>query len=206
MTRPEDAQHALDLGAWAVGMVFYEQSPRNCPVDVAAEISAAVRRQCESVGVFCNAPLAMVGRIAEDANLTIVQLHGDEGPSYCDEIARRTGCEVIKAARVRSSADVLGLRVFRTNYHLLDAHVPGSRGGTGESFPWELAAGHRGSIPVILAGGLTPDNVAEAVDQAHPFAVDVASGVELSPGVKDHRLMEDFALAARGPSLEESPV
>ena len=115
-------------------------------------------------------------------SLTMVQLHGDEGPSYCDEVRRRTGCRVIKAARIRSGADIQALGQFHTDFHLLDSYRPGVPGGTGETFSWELARAHRGwriRVPMILSGGLTPDNVAEAIEAVHPFAVDVASGVEL---------------------------
>jgi phosphoribosylanthranilate isomerase len=107
---------------------------------------------------------------------------------------------VIKALRVRSGADVQAAETYRTDFHLLDAHTPGTAGGTGESFDWELAAGRRSEVPLILAGGLTPDNVSEAIGIAHPFAVDVASGVEASPRRKDPALLRAFfegALAAR---------
>lgn len=196
MTRVEDAVLAADLGAWAVGMVFHKGSKRYCAQGRAVEISAALQRRCEIVGVFHNETLSSVARIADDAALTMIQLHGDEGPAFCEEAARRTGCKVIKAVRVKSAADVLGLRIFRTDFHLLDAHVPGMPGGTGESFPWDLAREHRGDAPVLLAGGLNPENVAEAIRQAQPFAVDVASGIESSPGVKDEELMREFVAAA----------
>ena len=107
--------------------------------------------------------------------------------------------------RVRSTADIRAAEAYRTDFHLLDAHRPGQPGGTGESFDWELLAGRRSAVPLILAGGLTPDNVAEAIAAARPYAVDVASGVEASPGVKDHALMAQFverARAAGGPGEE----
>jgi phosphoribosylanthranilate isomerase len=100
---------------------------------------------------------------------------------------------VIKALRVRSTADVIAAQAFRTDFHLLDAHQPGVPGGTGESFDWELVSGRRSQVPMILAGGLRPGNVGEAIAVARPFAVDVASGVESEPGIKDHRLMAEFA-------------
>jgi phosphoribosylanthranilate isomerase len=157
-----------------------------------------VRRQVLVTGVFVNASLDDIARAAEDESLAMVQLHGDEGPDFCREVARRTGAKVIKATRVRSTADLVAAEAFRTDYHLLDAHRPGARGGTGESFDWELVAGRRSSVPMILAGGLTPDNVAEAISIARPYAVDVASGIESAPGVKDHALMRAFAEAAAG--------
>ena len=128
---------------------------------MAAEIGAALKRQLEIVGVFVNPTLDELAAAAEDESLTMVQLHGDEGPAFCREAARRTGCKVIKALRVRSGADIRGAEAYRTDFHLLDAHRPGTPGGTGESFDWELLAGRRSEVPLILAGGLTPENVAD---------------------------------------------
>jgi phosphoribosylanthranilate isomerase len=150
----------------------------------------------EVVGVFVNSSLDDVVAAAEDESLTMLQLHGDEGAAFCREAARRTGCKVIKAVRVRSAADVAGAEAFRTDYHLFDAHQPGKPGGTGERFDWELLAGRRSEIPAILSGGLRPENVAEAISASQPFAVDVASGVEREPGVKDHDRMAEFFAAA----------
>jgi phosphoribosylanthranilate isomerase len=115
-----------------------------------------------------------------------------EGPAFCQEAARRTGCKVIKALRVRSAADVRAAEAFRVDLHLLDAHRPGVPGGTGESFDWELLEARRSEVPLILAGGLNPENVAHGIAVARPFAVDVASGVEAEPGVKDHARMAAF--------------
>jgi phosphoribosylanthranilate isomerase len=131
----------------------------------------------------------------------MLQLHGDEGPAFCAEVARRTGCKVIKAMRVRSGADIQSLAVFHTDYHLLDSYVPGQPGGTGQSFAWETATLHHRGAPVILSGGLTPDNVGEAIGVVRPYAVDVASGVELRPGHKDPEKLEAFAAAVRNASV-----
>ena len=196
ITRFEDAEEAVRLGAWAIGLNHWEDSPRRVDPATAAAISAAVRRRVQVAGVFVNASLDEIARAAEDESLAILQLHGDEGPDFCREAARRTGCKVIKAMRVRSTADVLAAEAFRTDYHLFDAHRAGSPGGTGESFDWELLARRRSEVPMILAGGLTPANVAEAISVARPYAVDVASGIESAPGVKDHGLMAAFAEAA----------
>jgi phosphoribosylanthranilate isomerase len=196
ITRLEDAEQAARLGAWAIGLNHWPESERRCDPAMAVEISAAVRRKLNVVGVFVNARLDEVVRAAEDESLAMLQLHGDEGPDFCREVARRTGCKVIKALRVRSTADVLGAEAFRTDYHLFDAHRANSRGGTGASFDWELLAGRRSGVPMILAGGLTPSNVAEAIAIVRPFAVDVASGIESAPGIKDHELMAAFAEAA----------
>jgi phosphoribosylanthranilate isomerase len=144
-----------------------------------------------------NATLDHVAEIADGVGLTLLQLHGDEGPAYCAEAARRTGAKVIKAARVRSGADVQALSAFHTDYHLLDSYTAGVPGGTGETFAWEIARTHRGRTPVVLSGGLTAENVAQAIQEIRPFAVDVASGTESSPGIKDPAKLKAFAAAVR---------
>ena len=187
ITNPGDAKLAVEAGAWAIGLIFAAESPRRCDIGAASEIGRTMRRQTEVVGVFLNSPLDEVIELADLCSLTMVQLHGDEGPTYCAEVAHRTGLKVIKAARVRDRASVQALRAFRVavDYHLLDAFVDGVPGGTGETFAWELAK-ERGSGPsLILSGGITPDNVGQAIAGVHPFAVDSASGTEASPGVKD---------------------
>jgi phosphoribosylanthranilate isomerase len=185
ITGLEDAQLATELGAWALGMIFWPESARACAIEHAEAIGAQLHRRLELTGVFVNAPLDEVAATADLCRLTLLQLHGDEGPSYCQEAARRTGCKVMKAARVRDAAQVNALRVYRTDYHLLDAHSERSPGGTGESFDWDLARLHPGTPPVVLSGGLTPGNVGEAIGIAEPFAVDTASGTEAEPGRKD---------------------
>jgi len=197
ITNLEDAEEAVRLGAWAIGLNHHPESPRLCAPEVAAEIGAALKRRCEVAGVFVNSSLDEVARAADDEQLTMLQLHGDEGPAYCSEAARRTGCKVIKALRVRSAADVQAAEAYRTDFHMLDAHRAGAPGGTGESFDWELAASRHSEVPLILAGGLTPDNVGEAIGVTHPFAVDVASGVEATPRRKDPALLTAFFEGAR---------
>jgi phosphoribosylanthranilate isomerase len=197
ITRVTDAQEAARLGAWAIGLNHWADSPRRCEPAVAAEIGAALRRRLEVVGVFVNSSLDEIDAAAVDESLTMLQLHGDEGPAFCREAARRTGLKVIKSVRVRSTADVQAAEAYRTDFHLFDAHRPGVPGGSGESFDWELVAERRSDVPLILAGGLTPDNVGDAIEAGNPFAVDVASGVEAQPGIKDHALMRAFADAAQ---------
>jgi phosphoribosylanthranilate isomerase len=204
ITRVEDAQHAVSLDAWAIGINLWAGSSRVALPQEAADIADAVRRKTEIVGVFVNEELDAVVSLADLIGLTMVQLHGDEGPVYCETVAHRTGCKVIKAARVRSNADIQALAAFRTDYHLLDGYVPGLPGGTGQSWDWELARKRRSKVPFILSGGLNPDNVADAYAIAQPYAVDVASGVESSPGVKDHALMDAFVDALRPPVIEAS--
>ena len=192
ITNGDDARRAVDLGAWALGLIFWPESPRGCPPEEAEAIGSELRRQAELAGVFVNATLDEVADQADRASLSVLQLHGDEGPAYCREAARRTGCKVMKAVRVRGAGDVDGLRAFHTDLHMLDAYVPGTPGGTGESFNWDLARLHRGGVPVVLSGGLTPDNVGQAIEVARPFAVDSASGTESEPGRKDPARLTAF--------------
>jgi phosphoribosylanthranilate isomerase len=197
ITSLDDAELAVASGPWAIGLIFWPRSPRRCELGDAVEIAAAVKRRVEVAGVFVNATLDHVAETAEAVGLTMLQLHGDEGPAYCGEAARRTGCKVIKAGRVRSRADVQAVSAFHTDYHLLDSYTAGVPGGTGESFAWEIARAHRGRIPLILSGGLTSDNVADAIAIVRPFAVDVASGTETSPGLKDPDKLRAFAATVR---------
>ena len=197
ITNLEDAEQSVRLGAWAIGINHHPQSPRYCEPGAAAEIGAGLKRRCEVAGVFVNATLDEVARAADEEQLSMLQLHGDEGPAFCAEAARRTGCKVIKAVRVHSAADVRAAEAYRTDFHMLDARRPGTSGGTGESFDWELAAERRSQIPLILAGGLDPGNVGDAIGVVRPYAVDVASGVEASPRRKDPELLAAFFEGAR---------
>jgi phosphoribosylanthranilate isomerase len=192
ITRLEDAELAAELGAWAVGLIFHGDSPRACDVAAGEAIGAALRRRLEVTGVFVNAPLEEVTELADRCALTLLQLHGDEGPAYCAEAARRTGAKVMKAVRVRDGGSVRALEPFHTDHHMLDAYVPGVPGGTGESFDWQLAAAHRRKVPLVLSGGLRPDNVGEAIRAVRPDAVDTASGTEAAPGRKDPALVRAF--------------
>ncbi len=196
ITNLADAEHAASHGAWAIGMIHHPDSPRYVQPDVAEEIGAALKRRCEIAGVFVNSPLDEVIDAAERENLTLLQFHGEEGPSFCREAKRRTGAKVIKAMRVSSPADVRAAEAFRTDLHLFDAYWHGIHGGTGKSFDWDLVAKRRSEVPMILAGGLTPENVADAIELVKPFGVDVVSGVEAEPGRKDHAKVEAFLEAA----------
>jgi phosphoribosylanthranilate isomerase len=201
ITNLDDAAEAVRLGAWAVGLIHFSESPRACPPEEAVRIAAAFRRKCEVVGVFVNPELGDVAKAVEDAGLTMVQLNGEEGPSFCSEVARKTGVKVIKAVHVSSAADIHAAETFRTDFHLFDKGAKGLFGGTGESFDWGLLGERRSEIPAIVAGGLRPENVAEAIAVTHPYAVDVASGVEAEPGRKDHAAMTAFFEAAQTASV-----
>jgi phosphoribosylanthranilate isomerase len=214
ITRLKDAELAVELGAWAVGMVFFGQSPRQCSLEEAQRITSALRRKVELCGVFVNAHMQEIVGVSEQLGLTLLQLHGDEGPSFCGEAARRTGARVVKALQVSDIGDIRDAARFHTDFHLLDARSQepgreGLRGGTGETFDWKLLAGRRSKTPLILSGGLGPANVGEAIERVRPFAVDTASGTESAPGLKDPlKLRELFAAverAAFGPPAELAP-
>jgi phosphoribosylanthranilate isomerase len=205
MTRLEDVELAVSLGAWAVGLILWPGSKRAADPDAALRISNAVRRKVEVAGVFVNQTLDEVAALADMLHLSLIQLHGDEGPAYAKEIQRRTGAKVIKAQSIRLASDVVAVQAFRTDFHLLDTHREGLRGGTGETFDWSMLARRRSDVPLILSGGLTPDNVADAIEAVHPFAVDVASGVEVSPGIKDPEKMKAFAEAVRSTAPPAPP-
>jgi phosphoribosylanthranilate isomerase len=166
ITDLDDAEAAVNAGAWALGVILWPGSPRRCRPEVAAQIAAAHRRHVQIAGVFVNATLDQVARAADEIGLSLLQLHGDEGPAFC---------------------------AFHTDFHLLDSYARGIPGGTGETFAWELARAHSDDVPMILSGGLRPDNVGDAIAAVRPYAVDVASGVELSPGRKDHDKLRAFA-------------
>lgn len=203
ITRLEDAELAVELGAWAVGMVFYEPSPRRCSLEEAQRIAATLRRRVELCGVFVNAPLEEVAQTSEELGLSMIQLHGDEGPAFCEEAGRRTGAKVVKAVQVAGEWDIRDVERFHTDYHLLDAHAPTLRGGTGRTFEWGLLAQRRSTVPLILSGGLGPGNVAEAIATVRPFAVDTASGTEAAPGRKDPEKLRAFFDQAH--PLSETP-
>src|SRR5437588_775635 len=145
LTNLDDARRAADLGAWALGLIFHEPSPRACAESEALEIAAALHRRALVCGVFVNRPLDEVVAAADRIGLTMLQLHGDEGPAYCAEAARRTGCRVVKAVQVRTQADLQAVEAFHTDFHMLDAPARGLRGGTGETFDWDLLRGSRWS-------------------------------------------------------------
>ena len=201
ITRLEDARLAVEAGAWAIGAILWPGSARHCEPAEAGRIAGELHRQVEIAGVFVNQPLDEVCGLADGIGLTLVQLHGDEGPVYCAEVARRTGARIIKAARIRSGEDVQAMAAFHTDFHLLDTHRAGSYGGTGETFDWELVRLRRSTTPLILSGGLTPENVGAAIAATQPFAVDVASGTEAAPGIKDPERLRAFAAA-----VEEAEV
>ena len=206
ITRLEDAELAVELGAWALGFILWRDSPRSVDAAVAAGIARHLRRKAEFVGVFVDPTLDDVVRATEGIGLTHLQLHGDVGPRFCAEAARRTGCKIIRGFRVATAADVTNAEgIFReVDFHLFDTRKEGLHGGTGEVWDWGLAARRRSKIPMIASGGLTAENVHDAIEALTPYAVDVASGVEAEPGVKDHEKLHAF-MAAAAPPPEPEP-
>ena len=191
VTRPDDAVLAASLGACAIGMIFWPGSPRAVDRARARDIVLALPPFVATVGVFVDQPMDDVLSIADVVGLTAIQLHGDEAPGAYARLPRR----VIKAVAVSgpSSADA-ALAVPACATVLLDAHDPVRRGGTGRSIDWSIASRIARQRPVILSGGLGPENAAAAVDAVRPYAIDVSSGVESSPGRKDEaRLRALFA-------------
>src|SRR3954451_8570313 len=185
ITRLEDAELAAELGAWGIGFILWPKSARNADPAVAAGIAPVLRRRLGTGGVCVNQPLDEIERFADTIGLSHIQLHGDEGPSFCAAVAQRTGAKVIKAVRVAHASDLRELQRFHTDYHLLDTAQHGQYGGTGRTWDWSLLTRRKAGIPFLLAGGLNAENVADAIVATRPWAVDVSSGVESEPGVKD---------------------
>lgn len=194
ITRTEDALAAVESGADALGFMFYEDSPRCVTVKQAAEIIAALPPFATRVGVFVNPTEGAVRAAIAGCGIDALQFHGEERPEFC----RRFGLRVIKAFRVRDAESLKPLADFSSEAWLLDSFVAGKHGGTGAVFNWDLAAQavQRGGR-VILAGGLTPENAAEAVRRVRPYALDVSSGVESAPGKKDAAKVRAFIAAAK---------
>jgi phosphoribosylanthranilate isomerase len=193
MTNRRDAELAARLGADAVGFIFYKKSPRYISEKAAREIAAVLPPFVARVGVFVDETAERINRIVACCRLDYAQLHGEEPPEFCRQIA----CKTIKAVRVRDSGSLAGLEKYRVDGFLLDAFSAKGLGGTGETFDWKLARAAKRRGPIILAGGLTPENVADAIRRTQPHGVDVCSGVEKSPGKKDAAKLKKFIAAAR---------
>lgn len=193
ITNLEDALDAIELGADYLGFNFYPDSPRYIEPKKAAYIFDEIPFSVSRVGVFVNEEASKVIDLSTELNLDLLQFHGDETPEYCSEFAR----PVIRVFRPQSEIDLEKIRSYDVDYLLVDAYVKNSFGGTGVISNWDLARSAAEHRPLFLAGGLTADNVEIAIASVSPFAVDVASGVEESPGKKDYRKMEEFIKKAR---------
>jgi len=197
ITSAADAAAAVDAGADALGVVFAPGTPRYVAPDVAAGILEVVPPLVATVGVFLDHPLEEVLRIISVLGLHAVQLHGQEPAAY----SRRIPVPVIRAVRVRDAASLQPLETYPAHAFLLDAYEEGLPGGTGTTISLDLALQAKGRKPVILSGGLRPETVSQAVRLVRPYGVDVSSGVEASPGRKDHRKVREFIVNVRQADL-----
>jgi phosphoribosylanthranilate isomerase len=193
MTSLQDARVAVEEGADAVGFIFYKKSPRSVTMKLVREIVLELPPFVDTVGVFVDETAEQVNKIADYCNLDLIQLHGDESPAFCKRMRRR----VIKAFRVKDMQSVKKLSSFQVSGFLLDTFSENLHGGTGKVFDWNLALPAKKFGPVIMAGGLTPNNVQQAIRQVRPYGVDVCSGVESEPGVKDHKKVRAFLKNAK---------
>lgn len=194
LREPDHARLAADAGADAIGLVFYGKSPRHVQVETAANIAASLPPYVMAVGLFVDAPAAEVREILEHVPLDLLQFQGDESPEFCNQFPR----PYVRAVRMEEGVDLLEYagRFKRAKALLLDAHVPGLPGGTGRTFDWKRVP-RNAPIPLILSGGLDPGNVADAIREVRPWAVDVSSGVESSRGVKDPAKIVEFIRSVR---------
>lgn len=194
ITRPEDALAAAEAGADAIGLVFYDKSPRAVDIGQAWEILDVLPPFVTTVGLFVNADAQTIEDILVEVPLDLLQFHGDEAPDFCEQF----GTPYIKAVRMREGTDLKGIAQRYTGAQglLLDTFRPGVPGGTGEAFDWSLAQ-QPCDKPIILAGGLRPDNVAQAIAQVRPWAVDVSGGVEKEKGIKDSGKISAFIQAVK---------
>jgi phosphoribosylanthranilate isomerase len=199
ITNIDDAMAAIDAGADALGFVFYAKSPRAVDRRVVADIVGHLPPFVTTVGVFVDEDRHVLHQSITDCGLHVVQLHGTETAAYCTAV----GGAVIKAVRPRTSTDYEGLADYRVSAFLLDTYHVDVLGGTGLGIDWNLAAQAKLAAPIILAGGLTPETVADAVRRVRPYGVDVSSGVERAPGKKDHAKVRRFIASAKG-ALAES--
>lgn len=194
LTTLEDTLDAIELGADYLGFNFYPDSPRYVSPEQFTDIIQEVPTELKKVGVFVNADPQYVIDIATAFNLDLLQFHGDETPTYCNQFAR----PYIKAFRPKDSADLMAIGDYACDYILIDSFVENAYGGTGILGNWELSREAKKQGALFLSGGLKPENVDIAVQTVKPFAVDVASGVESSLGKKDYRKMEEFIKRVRG--------
>ena len=193
MTNLKDALVAVEEGADAVGFIFYKKSPRSVTMKLVREIVLELPPFIDTVGVFVDETAEQINKIADYCNLDMVQLHGDESPTFCKRMRRR----VIKAFRVKDMQSVKKLSNFQVSGFILDTFSESLHGGTGKVFDWNLALPAKKFGPVIMAGGLTPNNVRQVIQRVRPYGVDVCSGVESQPGIKDHKQIRDFLKNAK---------
>jgi phosphoribosylanthranilate isomerase len=192
ITNVEDALAAVDLGADALGFIFVPETPRYIEPQNAARVINKLPPFITKVGVFADEPLENISQIIQTCGLNAIQLHGSETPEYCDKIRVRSRAIIIKSFRVKDRHSLSPIPEYKVSAYLLDTYVKGKKGGTGETFNWDLAIEAKKYGRIMIAGGLTPENVAEAIRHVQPYAVDVGSGVEARPGKKDHAKIKAF--------------
>jgi phosphoribosylanthranilate isomerase len=197
LTNPGDAIKAYESGADFLGFIFFEGSPRRLDAEKARLIIRELPAGAIKVGLFLNQGMDTVRRAAEKCGLDLLQLHGDESPAYAGGLKK--DFRIIKSFRVKDASSLEKAQggYEEADYYLFDTYVKGLAGGTGKTFDWDILSGRAFKRPIFLAGGLTPDNVREAIGRVSPYAVDVASGVEKSPGIKDHKLLKEFIKNAK---------
>jgi len=193
ITNLEDALVAVEAGADALGFVFFQASPRHITPELASNIIRRIPPFIQTVGLFVNEALTIVNATADSCGLDIIQLHGEESPDYCNGVTRR----VLKALRVRDLTSLEPMADYRVSAFLLDAWSPSAWGGTGQTFNWDIAASASEQGRIVLAGGLTVENITEAIKQVRPHGVDVSSGVESMPGIKDAKKIKEFIRKAK---------
>ena len=194
ITSVGDARVATEAGADMIGLMFYEKSPRHISLPQAVEIARSLPPLVLRVGVFVDPSRELVLQAIAECGLGLLQFHGNETPAFCTQF----GLMSVKAFRIRDAASLTALADYHTDAFLLDAYSSAALGGTGEKFNWELALeAKKAGKPIILAGGLTPDNVVAAATYVRPLAVDVSSGVESAPGIKDPDKVRAFICAAK---------
>ncbi len=193
-TNQEDAMAAVEAGVDSLGFIFFEKSPRNVEPDTVRYITGLLPPFISTVGVFVDRPINEVVELVRLCRLSHVQLHGEESPQYCSELAKQCGCFIVKAFRVgpKSVADDFSTYEDVVNGYLLDTYKKGVAGGTGESFDWQLIEKLYLRRPIVLAGGLSPENVVQAVKAVGPYGIDINSGVEKAPGEKDHKKLREL--------------
>lgn len=190
ITRLSDAQAAASLGASAIGFNFYQESPRYIEPETAGQIIRELPPFISAVGIVVNADADRIDDIIDRAHIDTLQFHGDETPEFCAQFER---VRTIKAFRIKNEDDLTSITDYQTNGYLLDAYHPEQYGGSGISFSWDILASLDISNPVIIAGGITAKNVTQLLAHIRPYGIDVCSGVESAPGVKDHTAMRKLA-------------
>ena len=206
ITRIKDVEAGVAAGLDALGFIFYEKSPRNVEPDFVRSVVAKIPPFIDCVGVFVDRDREELEEIVEYCGLSHAQLHGNENPKYCERVERfASPCHVIKAFRVGGESKGSDFTPYDDAVHgyLLDTYVKGSAGGTGATFDWRIIDTLALQRPMILAGGISPENVVEAIQSVAPFGVDVNSGVEIEPGIKDHAKLAAFVRNVRQADLQD---